>query len=512
MASLCFQIHGEHLTNLSRNLVLEGRFDKGYEMLYEGLDGISSDQVFGILKGEYKLEGINDVLMTEDDGSFTKEWKEIYGGVWKTFEGRYLQPYAVVTSWGPDDVGSMSDYTKDSDRSYRQYYGPGSDCPQEVQGRSLFYADDPKLDVVKQLTLSGYESIPRNKKTKCVSVLFKEIHNFPNMIMKASDTAQAALDEWIQFHHLYERGYKDTFPAEVFKQRYDSQDISDVPPPCESQFDFGGNSKVDRKLGAYRCDVIQAEANKVDVETVQAYNKAMVTTNRENVNSFYEKIRVADKAISSLDEYKKIILERAKDNYLTITFKGNDIKIPQAPFEQWSLWRTDGAHLAMPWEKVCPSGMKMFNDDPFHTDFMVGAGLGLNAMDDSELSEIIYELRFKVQKEKMNFKATVLSGSGSVHGKIIHPKIGDQITSEDIIVIPAASPDYVELAMKAKATICEKGGSMAHLISVGRENNLIIVRVPDSRKLYPVGSKVDINADKGLVILNEGPMKSNLFG
>ena len=113
-----------------------------------------------------------------------------------------------------------------------------------------------------------------------------------------------------------------------------------------------------------------------------------------------------------------------------------------------------------------------------------------------------------MQEQKLGFKCAVLSGKGETRGTIRHPKPHDNIPDDAIIVLRNASPDYLDLALKAKAVIVERGGSMAHLVAVAREKEAIIVRVEKALKLYPVGSSVTIDASAGAVQLHEGNMKS----
>lgn len=82
----------------------------------------------------------------------------------------------------------------------------------------------------------------------------------------------------------------------------------------------------------------------------------------------------------------------------------------------------------------------------------------------------------------------------------------------EIAVIRNAGPDYVYAAQEAieqgGALITEAGGSMAHLVTVFRDQNLRIVRVPDARKLYPAGRSATVDCDKGQVRLADvGPMR-----
>jgi hypothetical protein len=54
---------------------------------------------------------------------------------------------------------------------------------------------------------------------------------------------------------------------------------------------------------------------------------------------------------------------------------GRVVAVPRAPFMHWALARHPSTGSLPSWTTVSPSGLKMMNDDPFHTDWVLGAGL-----------------------------------------------------------------------------------------------------------------------------------------
>lgn len=458
---LCFRVDGEYLTRLSRDRVIEERFDHGFNILFDGLVGISADQVLKILRGDAKLIGVNDLDMVDDDDTdYKAQLDYFYAGVWVTSGGRYLRPYAVVTSWGSEDMAHSDKITPDSDNCNRKS-GTFASVMGEMAGRDLFYADDMQRDVVKYLRYKPNNPDIAQGRDGTVAILFKEVKNFPHLLRRPHHEAQAALDEFLSEsgRGLEIRGYVQTFPPMERELR------SNVVPIKIPDMDEGRLDRVNRVL--------------------------------ENMRS------------KSVEKYREEIIAQAGDNWIDMEYKGKTIRVPEAPFQQWCLWRTDGAHLALPWNKVSPSGMKMGGDDPYHTDFLIGAGFEPRAMlDDEELERAFYDLRYKVQHEKMDFKCAVLSGRGYQQGTVIHVVTGDETIPDDaIVIVKNAAAKHLDQVLRARAVIVERGGAMAHLVTVARETEALIVRVKDAMKIYPNGSSVTVNANIGTVTLHEGDMK-----
>ena len=470
MTAAFFKVSGEYLTDLARQRCIEDRWDHGFSLLHEGLQGISMEQVLTILRGDAKLVGTNALdLFTEDN----KEWKATldwhHCGVWVTGDGRFFRPYAIVTSWGREDMTHANKLSTFSD-SIRRSTSTFSQHPEEMGGRDLFYADDPRNDVRKSLRIPKdmYPDVPRTR-GGTVSVLFKEVHNHPVLLVPAINDAQRALDDYLRRHELEERGHAIEFAY------LNSRDEAPATSPLDDYASF---------------------------ETVEesAFGKRVAA-----MNAMLEAQRTTEE---SLPGWYKAIKEQAGDNWIERPYKSSTIYLPLAPLENWALWRTDGAHLALPWQTVCPRGVKMFGDDPYHTDIIVGAGLDpVNDYDDAELKALLFEEQDRIQAEKMGFSCTLLTGGGIATGKVVCP--GDEVTEADIFVIPTASPDYLMDALKAKAVITGEGGRMAHLVNVARGREKLIVRVADAPRLYPRGASVTVDATEGRVTLHEGTMKVN---
>lgn len=474
-----FSIDGGWLTEHARNLVREGRWDHAMRTLVDGLEGMTTDIALRILKGDAKLVGVNDVDLADDDDAKYKEaldWH--FSGVFVDSNGRYLRPYAVVTAWGSEDL--CDQYT---------VMTPGSQRA-EVSYRSttrswrnpLIYADNPNVDVsleadVVSGQISNTTGLGLGSKAM---VLCRVLNNYPHLLYKA--------------HR-----------------------VNDISAAITDLWDRGISLK---EVGASAEPVVAADAERDTIKEAVA----KITASRQQGETLDERVARQNRefaARQALKEqiigWRERILEQAGDKLfpLTYTVKGESktVMVPTAPFENWSLWRTTGAKLATPWEKVSPSGLKMTGDDPYHSDWMIGAGLDLDAFheDGSDLNDVAFSTNFRLQETMLSFSASVLCGDQPAYGEAVHPKPGESVDSDKIAIIPNAGPRYLQAALTAAAVVVEQGGAMAHLVSIGREQGVTIMRVEGALKLYPAGYKVKVSPQDGYVRLMNIPVR-DAFG
>ncbi|MDW9481130.1 hypothetical protein GOB57_21020 [Sinorhizobium meliloti] len=194
------------------------------------------------------------------------------------------------------------------------------------------------------------------------------------------------------------------------------------------------------------------------------------------------------------------------------------LRVPKAPFELWAVALSGGRHLVSPWKNVSPVGVKQGADDPNHTDWMLGAGLGPLDMKSGplaeELSAAAYAARGEVERRLLDFECSVLLQGQPVTGRVHIPKARDDFPefSNDglppISVVINAGPDWLEMALKTfqlgGAVIVERGGEMAHLVTELRSTGGgAIIRKEKARTLYPAGSLLKVNPAVGRLTLEE---------
>lgn len=238
--------------------------------------------------------------------------------------------------------------------------------------------------------------------------------------------------------------------------------------------------------------------------------------------------------MKTMDYVKEEIIKQAnamgENGWLRIDLppeakRGDHIMVPRGAFEMWAVARSGGGHLATPWKAVSWPGTKMMGDDQFHTDWMIGAGLELDCFDDyldksvEAFRNAFFHAKFKIEEKLLNFRCSVLLQGPFVDGMVIHAekpnenllRLMNDANSYDekpILIIPDARPEWIDLALEVfnrnGALIVEKGGSMAHLVSVFRDRNEgPIVLIPEARKKYPVGAMMFVQADSGSVKLHD---------
>ena len=205
--------------------------------------------------------------------------------------------------------------------------------------------------------------------------------------------------------------------------------------------------------------------------------------------------------------------------WLEIEVDGIDthvVRVPRGAFEQWSIGYAQAPGVA-PWETVCPMGLKQGFDDPLHSDWMLGAGLPLDAMkSNDDLSDSIYRARADVERRLLQREASVLfAGPDVEEGVSIHPAdpadMGCLDRAEEkfgcpVLVLPDLRPDWLALVIAAfergGAVIAASGGSMAHLVTEARVTGKgSILRLDNARALYPDGVLLRLEPAAGRVVL-----------
>lgn len=166
---------------------------------------------------------------------------------------------------------------------------------------------------------------------------------------------------------------------------------------------------------------------------------------------------------------------------------GRTFNVPRAPFYHWALRRTPFRHLAPEWKLCAASGWKLSGDDPWHTDWMIGAGIDLDESYKPEVRDASMDKMFEIQRAVAGFKVHVLVSGSTVEG----------IIGEDVIVLPDLSPEHLNKIRAARAIITERGGQLAHLAQVALERSIPILRVEDACQIFQQGRRVTVDPECG---------------
>ena len=208
----------------------------------------------------------------------------------------------------------------------------------------------------------------------------------------------------------------------------------------------------------------------------------------DSIREAEEHQRIWDNKIR--DARQKILAQAGNDLFdLTLADKST-VRIPTAPFTRWALNRTTLKHLAPAWINVSASGWKLVDDDPDHTDWMVGAGLDLGKAYEIHVQDAILDKVTAIQSAMGNFEVAVLIGGSPVH---------DVIGPQGIVVLPDLSPGHVLAIQSARAIVTERGGAMAHLSSLARERAIPVLRVKDACRVFRPGMRVSLYPDQGRI-------------
>lgn len=518
-----FVIDGEYLTGLVRDRVREGRWDWSWKLLMEDLHGMTAEIALRILKGDAKLTGRSDdadgiELADDDDQEYKAQLAWQFAGTFVLSDGRRMRPYAVVSSWGPEDYNCENrERTAGSDPAYGR---KASDKGKDYSYRSLFYADDRQRDVLRYLRLPldlelRYGQVFTGEQN---AILFKEVRNFPAILFtdERTNDAQASLDAFLESGgRLDQTGYSHVFPPQDYK--YTEPTPQDVAPAMPRSV-YEINSVEDVEAVA----ALQKKEREEGREAAAREIAAVLTETCKTIGDHDRPMAARLAAwrqyehqhrliMDYIPDYRKRINAQAGDDVFDLTVAGKVHKVPVAPFERWALNSTDWFHLGPAWEPVCPQGLKLQGDDPFHSDWILGGGFALDEWDYSgDLYQAASKASHAVQQKYFNAEVPVLSGSGRVQGRVVHIKPGETLDGRgEIAVIRNAGPDYVQVAEEVirigGAIITETGGAMAHLVTVFRPQDLRIVRVEKARKLYLPGKLVDVDCTNGIVKAVQDP-------
>lgn len=475
-----FSVTGEYLTRVARDIFLSDMPSKAWRLLVTSLisdtPGEAEHVAAKLLDGKLKLIGdsASGIGATEDTDSagYIKAAKFIYAGRVKV-NGRWWQPRAEVTDVGPDDAryamkkcGPVPTYMntkgmEDFGRIRTEFYSQTGECV---------------LDVTRKRGKQHYEDF----------VIFKPVGE-PPAWWQENTTPTDALNAFLKAGNMLEReSWSDTF-GEIARNVKSENDDDDESLADESS---ASESPADE---SYTSESSASELSPSAKAAVAKANRAIIEARNAFIDAKYAEEDARRKA--ERDDIRKRVLDQvAQTNTGTIELRNHDgalVKIvPRAPFMNWALRRTPMKHLAPPWSPVSRSGMKLPLDDPYHTDWWLGAGLELDeSVYGGDVQDAAFHTMFELQRKLGNFECAVIVAGDDVSGVI----------GKEIVVLPDLHPDRLEAMSKALAVITEAGGAMAHLAQVALERRIPIVMVPDACVRYRDGMTVTICPSDGMI-------------
>lgn len=485
-----FTIEGAFLADFARTRLQEGAYQHALKVL-DCLEGLPLEEQIAILKGEKTLTGENNnITLVEADLETQKEMKKWYQEKYSrifSFDGRYYEPYAFVQSWCSEDLPKHSNMFSAASKNFIQQYEPQvfdkmynkgyeNYLKDHPHSRSLFYAHEPQRDLA--LTVSQSQLNHKMWEGDAV-VLFKEVNEqMPFWVADhyAKDPVEAVNQA------LAVRGYISRTGAEV--EFYDVEPYSDYM--TEEQ------------------DITQTEAYK---SRRDAFIKDYTERKQDEYWDNYEK---------QVTQYTQEVIDFANNDkeygWKELIDEENPehrFKVPYRAFLHFSVGRARfsdrSKEVQLPeYTPIFPTGMKMMNDDPYHTDCWVGAGFSLdNAYNhDDWQNELFFKKAFECQDmyfKDADFNILNTAKKTKLIGHTVNIKnYQDFPKGQRILVLPHLGVEFETVALQCDAIITETGGKLAHLVTVGREMGIPVIRIENAciQFAFPDQYKFDLQTLK----------------
>lgn len=205
---------------------------------------------------------------------------------------------------------------------------------------------------------------------------------------------------------------------------------------------------------------------------------------------------------------------------------GRYVDVPKLPFVYWALrQRYPGdslEHFDIPnWTPICSSNAKMYNDNPYHTDWWVGAGFNV----DMGYPEDVYVRGYdgflvqlhqaaltevgKLQSKYLRFQSTSVGGNNSVsfvnvcHYEVFKNDVS-KVPVDAILILPNLSVEFEPAILKANkngkgGVVSQAGGPAAHLSVVGKEMDFPVFIDKNALKKFRWVQYMSLDGSKGTI-------------
>jgi len=518
----------------------------------------------------------------KEDKKYLDTLDYMYGSLFRQSNGSFYSPYCYITNWGPEDLRDANGETwMGSNRipTYDQLDGFGAhrckhylnnmsrdilvslnagelhittkcyfafevsehqdpplwiDSPKSFQesldkhialgknleergNRQLYGEEKSKLKVLKPKKLKDMSIEELKKENDRLDISIKE---HENTIAQSKENIESVITGWLKDgKELVSKTSKKTSDKTPMTQRNQmslEKSIIIMREAIENSLDDERIKELD--------ECLQESLKLVDNECDRR-NNWEDKQERKNYNSLRKAILKQAETSGGLFDLK---VEK-KDKLGRIRYK--TFKVPVAPFEHYALttYTIGGsAHRdKLPeWETVSPQGMKMYGDNPYHTDWMIGAGLELDALYGGRrygggdggfhdnLSSAVWtamgDLQDKYIKAYGEHKIVLMTGDGYFHGRATMIEFWDDMSKLDefdldiIVVTKYAHPNLVALLDKphVQGLIVENGGKLCHLAVVSRSKDFKMVRMADATTIIKPGAMLSISTDRRELRIN----------
>lgn len=481
------------LSRLICNLSLESLEEQAHVYFKKLHPFATNDEISKLVLGELILKGdvvngvISNPLAVEAPEEYTNRFKEnvsfIFRGSFKHSDGKYYRPYAYIENFGFPDIFcsqrqqiiakkalDIIDYSFDDEEDIDDEKNIGEEITKVLfkdiknnfnlkkvnffknktkEERGLHYANtDEDLCIVLDNNVFKFV----NSKEQYIAFLFEEIEDCPPSFFNVCKTPEEAVLYFCKDNECSLKVYGHNSYCEVYSyfKKYNQYENVQFNILCEL---YSGKPNL---INAVK-DVLEFHLEKKKRE-------------------FFDLLKNRIISASKIDQYGYIQI-KSKDGELLA-------KAPYLPFAHWALRPINERKTLPDYIAQSPSGLKMPSDDPFHSDWMIGADLDLYDDYKGEIQDVANELRFRMQNLVRKADFLVLSNGGVVNGKVkfCTPDNAHEVEDGDIVVIPNGNIEYqlhVERAIKSGkgGVICEIANRVAHLVKVSRERQVTMMQM-----------------------------------
>jgi len=520
-ASVCFVLHGAALARRARDLVASGAWEDGLALLRDSLDGIGMDHCLLLLSGKATLTGTSPEVDLTDEipedqadevSAFVQELRHSVAGKVR-LEGGWHAPYGFAASI------------------------PAAACRGELAAmHSRFHPDmlDVHLATLEAgIGRAGADEAFRHALARDLVRDLAVRFSHPKL---PGDGVAVALFARCDPPPFWLAPACPRDPGAAAREAFEAGLLSDLLTEARRRVPGGFHPDTDGGAAAKAIDATApgpANQSLLDADAIDPVDPEARRQDRRAA-LLQEEADAADELAVEAQQraaWKVLIRARAEASggFVDVLLPDADCvlvahSVPKAPLIAWASRRRLGLPMPNPedpaatWIPVCPRDLKLENDDPFHSDWMVGTepSFPLELWYDhwsprgAAFEAAAFELLARLQDELLGFEVAVLSGRGSAEGPVVHPGPDQEVPPGSIVVIPHCGAEYfipaVAAARGGGAVIAERGGRMSHLAVVGLEHGLRILLDPQARTKYPPGAMVRVDADHGRLRLLAVPL------
>jgi hypothetical protein len=238
-----------------------------------------------------------------------------------------------------------------------------------------------------------------------------------------------------------------------------------------------------------------------------------------------KKIKAAIKA-ARITRIRQRVFEQCSELIEIKTDKFGTFTTSRDPFLRWCLRYMNTEAMsgkANPdWTPVAGTGWKMYNDDPFHTDWWMALTPQVDLKEaynhdydnsvGGQIAMAAHEMRSDIVREYTKHQfVTLCRGNrrkGRIYGRVEFPKPNEDVSPGSIAVVPHAGPEY-QIAMETAnkpdqhgdrgCVIANTGGKLAHLAVVGREMGATVLMIPNATEIYKFVYRLIVDLENGTI-------------